>query len=195
MFVEKYKPHCLAEYVGQKEAVQMLTEFMKTKSKKALLLHGPAGTGKTCLVEAYAKENGMELVEMNASDIRSEDEIKKILGAASKQSSLFNRKKIILVDEVDGISGREDEGGVAAIIELIKESSFPVILTANNPWNPRLKTLRTHATVVEFKRLPVRDVQKKLGQIAVAEKINNDIAIMNSIAKKSNGDMRSAMND
>ena len=71
-------------------------------------------------------EFDFEIVEINASDLRNADSINSVLGAAINQQSLFARRKLILVDEVDGLAGREDRGGVAAISALVEKSTFPV---------------------------------------------------------------------
>lgn len=194
MLTDNYKPKSLKEFIGQQQAVESFLNFMKKKSEKGLLLYGPSGTGKTALLEAYAREKDIELVQMNAGDVRSEEEIAFILGCASRQMSLSSRRKIILLDEVDSIGGG-DRGGVGAIVSLIKESSYPVVLIASNPWTQKLRPLRQYCNLVEFKRLSTTDVMKKLQQISNTEKIRIDIHRLNEIAKRSNGDMRAAIND
>ena len=128
MWVIKYKPKNLTEYVGQKEAVETFLRWIKNwKQGKSLLFYGPPGTGKTCLIETFGKENNCEFIEMNASDFRDRKQIEEVLGQSMKQASLFGRKKIFLIDEIDGLAGRGDLGGVGAIIKIIKESKFPTI--------------------------------------------------------------------
>ena len=86
-----------------KELFNYVTTYAKQK-KKALLLHGPTGTGKTAAVHALARKLDLELVEINASDYRTADEINAKVGMALKQMSLFSKSKLILVDELDGIA-------------------------------------------------------------------------------------------
>ncbi|MBI2041198.1 MAG: replication factor C large subunit, partial [DPANN group archaeon] len=61
------------------------------------------------------EELNCELVEMNASQFRDAGSVQTILGPATKQASLFGGKKIILVDDVDSMSGQKDRGGPAEI--------------------------------------------------------------------------------
>lgn len=196
MWTAKYRPKSLREFVNQKEALEAFLEWIKKwKQGKGLLFHGPPGTGKTCLVEAYAKENNLEFIEMNASDFRSKKQIEDIIGQAMKQSPLLKKSKIFLLDEIDSLVAREDVGGTSAIVKIIKESRFPVILTANNPYDPKLQVLRQYCQLVQFKKIPVFDVEKRLRQICENEKINYDKEILRELAKHSEGDLRSAIND
>jgi replication factor C large subunit len=192
----KYKPKSLKEFVNQKYAVDIFLRWIKSwKQGKALLFYGPPGTGKTSLLQAYANENNMEFIEMNASDWRSALQIQDILGQSMLQASLFKKDKLFLIDEIDGIAGREDLGGVGAIINIIKESRFPVVLTANNPYDLRLRALRHHCELIQFKKIYVFDIEKRLRQICEKEKIKTDSETLRELAKKSEGDLRSAIND
>lgn len=153
-WVSKYKPKNLKEFVNQQEAIDIFLKWMKTwkPESKALLFYGSPGTGKTALVEAYAYENKLDLIQLNASDYRSAAQIKEVLGASVQQQSLFKRGKMFMIDEIDGLAGHEDHGGVGEIINIIKGSQFPIILTSNSPWNSKLRSLRTHCQLVQFKK-------------------------------------------
>ena len=58
--------------------------------------------------------------------------------------SLFNRGKIILIDEVDAISGNEDRGGVQALNKILENTSFPIIMTTNDLNHDKIKELKNH---------------------------------------------------
>jgi len=196
-WTEKYTPQRIAEVVGQKKAVDQFLTWLKSwkPGKKAALFHGPAGTGKTALVEALGKEKNLEIIELNASDYRSASQIKEVIGQSTKQKSLFKKGKIFFIDEIDGLAGKEDRGGVGEIIKIIKESQYPIILTANNPWNVKLRSLRAYCQLIQFGKVFYWDVIKKLQYICENEKIKCDKEILKQIAKKSEGDLRSAIND
>jgi len=193
----KYKPKNLKEFVNQQEAVETFLKWMKAwkPESKALLFYGSPGTGKTALVEAYAKENNLEFIEMNASDFRTKSDIESVIGQSMSQMSLFKKSKIFLIDEIDGIAGREDLGGVGAVIKIIKESRYPCILTANNAYDAKLRTLRQYCQLVQFKKISVWDIEKRLKQICEKEEINTDEEVLRQLAKRSDGDLRSAIND
>jgi replication factor C large subunit len=121
MFVIKYRPKSLKDFVNQKEALAKFLEWYKKwkPGSKAALLYGKPGTGKTCLVEAFARDENLELIQMNASDTRSKKQIEEVFGYASSVASFFKKGRIFLIDEVDGIAGKEDAGGISAIIKII----------------------------------------------------------------------------
>ena len=196
----KYRPRRLDEIAGNLDAVNTLLNWVKSwdkkvPSKKALLLYGPAGTGKTASVEALANELGYDLVEINASDSRTGDAVRRIAGMAASQAMLFGKKRIVLLDEIDGINLSEDTGAIEAIIETIEKTNYPVILTANNAWDPKIRSLREACQLVEYKRLGVRDALPYLKRIAAKESIEVDEKAIRLIIERDEGDVRSIMND
>jgi len=196
-FVQKYVPKSVKEILSQEDAVNV---FLKWISKwkpggKALLFHGPPGVGKTALIHAWTNEKDLEFIELNSSDWRSASQIQEILGQSMKQAPLFKKSKIFLIDECDGIAGREDLGGVGAIIKIIKETRFPILLIANKPYDPRLRSLRQYCQLLQFKKIPVFDIEKKLRYICEKEEIKTEKEVLRALAKRSQGDLRSAIHD
>ncbi|MEK0337652.1 MAG: AAA family ATPase, partial [Nitrosopumilus sp.] len=125
-FTIKYQPKKTNEIIGQDTAIKNLKNFVvnfKRQKKNAALLYGPSGVGKTISVHALANELNLEILEVNASDLRNAEQINSLVGSAVAQMSLFSKGKIILVDEIDGLSGMKDRGGLLAITKLIEKSS------------------------------------------------------------------------
>ncbi len=201
LWVVKYKPRRFSEIIGNKAAILEFRTWLEKRLKganveNAAFLWGPPGVGKTLTVEVAAIEYNLELIQMNASDARSRLRIKRILGMASQYLSLVGgRRKIILVDEVDGMSGTEDRGGLAAVIELIQQSRFPVVLTANDPWDPKFRPLRDLCKMIKYDRIRVTTLASYLKRICTAEGIIADDSALRFIAQRCNGDVRSAVND
>jgi len=194
----KYQPKVGKDIVGQAEAVEKARSFLanfKKQPKKALLLYGPSGSGKTSIAHALANELGLELLEVNASDVRNEEQINARLGAAIRQQSLFGRGKLILVDEIDGIAGQQDRGGVAALLNIIADTHFPIVLTSNNPFDQKFDRLRSASFMAELQPLSVADMAKHLRKIASAENIEFDEESLKKLARSTGGDLRAAIND
>ena len=200
----KYKPK-LNEFYDQEEAVERVKDFVrnfKRSKKKALILFGPSGCGKTSLVYAIAEQFSMEIIELNASDFRDKENINRIVGNALKQSSLFGKQKILLIDELEGIVGRKDYGGLNALSNLIKEANYPIIMTANfleshkdMPWDPKFNSLRRNSLLVKMKKLSYRAIFKILKNIAEKEKVVVDDNFLLSFSTRYDGDARAAVND
>jgi len=198
IWIKKYAPKNSYEIINQTEAVEKIKDFIKNYKKykkKALLLWGPPGVGKTSSVYAVANEFKYEIIELNASDFRTARKIHERLDEAIKGKPFFYSGRIILIDEVDGLAGKYDRGGVGAIINIIESSLWPVILTANDPWDPNLRRLRDICELVEFKKLSKSDIFKALKRIASAEKLDVDDNVLWALAERSQGDLRSAIND
>lgn len=197
-WVLKYIPEKVKDVIGQDRGISELKEFIeqfRKQKKKAMMIYGPAGCGKTVAVYALANELDLEVLELNASDFRTRDAIKSILGSASKQMSLFAKGKIILVDEVDGISGHKDRGGLPELVKMIKETAFPIIITANDPFDKKFSGLRKAAYLVEFNDLDYKSVAAVLKKIAKKENIKCEEDAVLALGRRSGGDLRGAIND
>ncbi len=197
-WTKKYCPKTVNEVQGHNTAIEELERYIKDykkQKKKAALVYGGSGVGKTCLVHALANDLGFEILEVNASDFRNSDAINSIVGSASQQSSLFNKGKVILVDEIDGLAGREDRGGVGALKDVISRSSFPVILTANDPWDKKFSPLRNASAMVQLRTPTYISVYNILKHICKEEKIKSDDDDLKRLARRAGGDFRAAIND
>ncbi|MEM3096216.1 MAG: replication factor C large subunit [Nitrososphaerota archaeon] len=201
LWTEKYRPRRISDVVGNKAAVQAFLDWMKSwesgrPSKKAALLYGPAGVGKTSTVYAYASERNLDVVEVNASDYRTREKIAGIVGSASQFATLSGLKnRIILVDEVDGIDSRADSGAIPALLKVISETRIPVVLVANDPWDQRLAPLRDRCEMIKFTRIHKASLASHLSKIARSEKLEISDNTLREIAERSGGDLRSAIND
>ena len=85
--------------------------------------------------------------------------------------SLFSKGKIILVDEIDGLAGREDRGGIPALVKLMQESVFPFILTTSNPWDNKFSKIRRKSEMIKFDSLGTKSLFGILKEISKKEKL------------------------
>jgi len=196
----KHKPRTLTEIVGNAEAIGKFVDWIKSwergvPKKRAAFLYGPPGIGKTVTVEATAHDFKLEFVEKNASDYRTEEAINQFAGLASQYRSLFGGSRMILLDELDGLTGTSDRGGVKATTDVVKTAQCPVVLVANNAYDPRFTNLRSYCLLIEFKKPATGEVAKHLKQICEQEGIHADENALKFIAQRSGGDVRSAVND
>ena len=128
LWVEKYRPITLEEYIGNEVIKNKIADYLKQGSIQNLLFHGVAGTGKTTLAKLIAKNLNCDLLYLNASDERGIDTIReKIIPFASSMS--FNDIKIIILDEADYLTPQAQATLRNTIESCSKTTRF--ILTCN----------------------------------------------------------------
>lgn len=211
-WTEKYRPRSLSEIMGNETAIRSMRRWAESWSKgapryKAMVLRGEPGTGKTSSALALANDFGWDIVEMNASDHRNAESIRRVagLGAISQtltldgefHSTAQGRRKLIVLDEADNLFGREDYGGAKAIVEVIRGSSQPVILIVNDYYELTRKAsaLKSLSDKAIFRRLEKRTVTAVLARITKAEGVSLGQSSLDKIADNAGGDLRAAVND
>lgn len=201
-WTEKYRPKIFEEFKGHEESIRKVKFFLHNFSnkqnkrrKKAIILYGPAGTGKTTLAYVIANESNSEIFELNASDFRNKTKLQTILKPAIEQKSLTKDEKMILIDEADGLSGYYDYGGIQELIRLIDSSNYPIIITANEAWSKKLAPLRRKAEMVELGKITSRTITDILIDILRKESLFVNHNILQDIAVKAKGDIRASIND
>ena len=128
LWVEKYRPQVLENYVGNEVIKNKIADYLKQGSIQNLLFHGVAGTGKTTLAKLIAKNLNCDLLYLNASDERGIDTIReKIIPFASSMS--FNDIKIVILDEADYLTPQAQATLRNTIESCSKTTRF--ILTCN----------------------------------------------------------------
>ena len=199
LWVDKYRPKTFDEVAGngneKKVIIDWIDKWKNGNPQKPLLLIGPAGTGKTTMAHIIATEFS-EYIELNASDKRSSDLLMSTIGESSTTASLFGEnKKLIIMDEVDGIHGTNDRGGTSALNKIIKSSKQPIIMMANDFYSNKLTTIKKNSIVLKMSRLNSRSINKYLRDVVLKnEGIEVDPEILMKLSKRSSGDLRSAIN-
>lgn len=137
------------------------------------MISGPPGIGKTSAVNIISSELGYSVVTINASDKRSQTKIDNLLKELSQCSTIsyfvkkdqededaelecreakdFNRKTVIVMDEVDGCTAC-DKGGIAALVKIIKVSKMPIVCVANEGGSRKLQHLKLCCYELKFEK-------------------------------------------
>ena len=199
-----YRPKKREDFVGNPTAVAAVEKWLKSWKKKppkkrAIFLYGPPGIGKTSIAQVLAIEYDFDLIEINASDARNKSSLEEVLGKAIKQNvTLFGQRRLILLDEMDGLSGSNDRGGVSFIAKAIDESTAPMILVANTVkenMEQKFSSILRKVTSIEFKPITFQETYEKLEKIAKEQGVEVHPDVLDMIAMKVDGDLRSAIVD
>ena len=223
LWVDKYKPTNLKSVIGQqgdKSNMKKLLTWMRNWPKnhlfnngkkpqrpslyardddgswaKAALLSGPPGVGKTTTSYLVAKELGLDIMELNASDTRSKKMLGSCLETALTNLSLAKESKnrVILMDEVDGMAGNEDRGGMAELIALIKNSKVPVICMCNDRNHPKIRSLANYCFDLRFQRPRVEQIKAAMMSVCFKEKIKIDPQALVEMITGCNQDIRQVL--
>ena len=196
MWSEKYRPKSVQEMVGNEDARLVAIKWLTgwASGSRPLLLVGPPGTGKTTLVHALAKQFDYDMIEMNASDIRNKEALQaRITPIFQNTANLVGKKIMLFLDEVDGVSGREDTGGIDTLVNLIKEPTVPVIMAANKK-SLKIMKLAKACKIIPFSPVPPSLLLLFLDHILQTEAVELGSDDKVSIIDNSRGDIRSLLN-
>ncbi|XP_034568636.1 replication factor C subunit 1 [Setaria viridis] len=229
-WTEKYRPKVPNDIVGNQSMVKQLHDWLKSwdtqflhsgqkgkgkkqadnGAKKAVLLSGPPGIGKTTTAKVVSQMLGLQAIEVNASDSRgkADSKIEKGVGGSTSNSvkelisnatlnysdnRLKHPKAVLIMDEVDGMSAG-DRGGVADLIASIKISKIPIICICNDRYSQKLKSLVNYCLMLNFRKPTKQQMSKRLMEIAKKEGIQAQENAMEELAERVHGDIRMALN-
>ena len=172
---------------------------------KAALLSGPPGIGKTTTAQVVCKELGFDLVEFNASDTRSKKLLKEAVSELLSNTSLKDYvttcgkhnptcKRVLLMDEVDGMAGNEDRGGLQELIILIKNTEIPIICICNDRNHLKMRTLSSYTYDLRFQKPRFEQIRGAMKSICFKENINISTEDLDRLIESTNQDIRQVIN-
>ncbi|XP_059194050.1 replication factor C subunit 1 [Centropristis striata] len=172
---------------------------------KAALLSGPPGVGKTTTASLVCEELGFSYVEMNASCTRSKNTLKEVVAESLNNTSIegfykgtsqkVSSKHVLIMDEVDGMAGNEDRGGIQEMIGLIRNSKIPIICMCNDRNHQKIRSLANYCFDLRFQRPRVEQIKGAMMSLAYKEGIKIPAPALNEIILASNQDVRQVIHN
>ncbi|XP_069105828.1 replication factor C subunit 1-like [Argopecten irradians] len=170
------------------------------------LLSGPPGIGKTTTATLVCKEAGFSFVELNASDTRSKKSLQHEVALALGNETLIDymgpsrpkshgQKHCLLMDEVDGMAGNEDRGGLQELVSLIKGTKIPIICMCNDRNHQKMRTLSNYCFDLRFQRPRVEQIKAAMMSIAFKEGLKIPPPAFNEIILAANHDVRQVIHN
>ncbi|KAJ1953514.1 DNA replication factor C complex subunit Rfc1, partial [Linderina pennispora] len=189
---------------------------------RAVLISGPPGIGKTTVAHLASKIAGFDVLELNASEQRNKKSLQEALGPAignrsirefdqhalskleqdndglnpadKKAAGQSGRKKLVIImDEVDGMSGG-DRGGNAELIQLIKRTKVPIICICNDRSSPKVRTLANYCNDMRFRRPSAAQMQGRMKAIAKRENLQVEDNALQQLVASTQNDIRQIIN-
>ncbi|KAJ2784441.1 DNA replication factor C complex subunit Rfc1 [Coemansia javaensis] len=229
LWTEKYKPTKLKELCGHKENAKRILQWLgqwasgSIPEKRAVLISGPPGIGKTTTAHLVAKLAGFEVLELNASETRNRGALKDMLGSAIGNRSVleFDRAKVrkaeadfeneqdrdvaeslgasglkrmvVVMDEVDGMSGG-DRGGSTELIQLVKRTRVPIICICNDRQSTKVRALAASCEDMRFRRPAEAQLRARINTIAFREGLKIEPNAIGQLVTSTRNDIRQIIN-
>lgn len=197
MWTEKYRPKKLDEMVDQKEIVERLRSFAKSRNVPHCIFAGPPGTGKTtaalCLArDLYGETYREHLMELNASDERGIDVVRETVKTFARVKSIGEIPfKILILDEADNMTSDAQQALRRTMERFTTTCRF--ILCANYS-GKIIEPIQSRCAPFRFTHLPREEHDCHMKEIATEEKVKLSAEGLDAIFEVCGGDLRRAIN-
>jgi len=197
MWAEKYRPKTLTDIVDQKEIVERLKSFVKSRNVPHCIFAGPPGTGKTtaalCLVrDLYGEGYREHVMELNASDERGIDVVRETVKTFARVKSIGEIPfKIMILDEADNMTSDAQQALRRTMERYTGTCRF--VMCANYS-GKIIEPIQSRCAPFRFSHLPREEHDRYLGEMAEKEKIKLSKDGLDAIFEVCSGDLRRAIN-
>lgn len=197
MWAEKYRPKTLADIVDQREIVERLKSFVKSRNVPHCIFAGPPGTGKTtaalCLTrDLYGEGYREHMMELNASDERGIDVVRETVKTFARVKSIGEIPfKVMILDEADNMTSDAQQALRRTMERFTETCRF--IMCANYS-GKIIEPIQSRCAPFRFSYLPREEHDQYLNGIAQKECVKLTDEGLGAIFEVCGGDLRRAIN-
>lgn len=198
LWVEKYRPKTLSDCILSTDLGIIFNGMIKDEKIPNMLFYGKAGTGKTSVAKALAKDLELDHIMINCSEDNGMDTLRVKIRQYATTVSLSGNGKVIILDEFDYATTAVQNALRGAIEEFSNNCRF--ILTCNYK-NRVIDALHSRCTGVDFtipssERAQIASqMLKRVEFILEEEKIPYEKPIVANLIKKHFPDFRRIINE
>jgi len=194
LWVEKYRPKTLSEYVFSNAQQKLQIEkWVKDQDIPHILASGPAGTGKSTIAYVLINELNIDpydVLWINASRERNIDTMRDRI--TSFVSTIpFGKMRIVVLDEADGLNQLYAQPALRGIMEQYSSTSR-FILTCNYP-HKILPAIHSRTQSLKINKMDVTEFTVKIAEILMNENVEFELDVLDDYVKKYWPDMRKAI--
>lgn len=213
VLARKWRPQQFSEVIGQEHVTQTLQNALKSdRVAHAYLFVGPRGVGKTSTARIFAKAlncakgptsepcdqcdscreitagNHLDVLEIDAASNTGVDNVRDLRQNA-QYTPVRGPFKVYIIDEVHMLSA----GAFNALLKTLEEPPPHVkFLFATTEPQKVPATILSRCQRFDLRRISIRDIVKRLGEIAKAESVSVDDDALLAIARGAEGGLRDA---
>ena len=191
------RPQKIEEIVGQSHIIgegKLLTNILNGGDIPNMIFYGPSGTGKTTVANICARITNKKLYKLNATNASTKD-IKDI--ASNLDSIECSNGVLLYLDEIQNFNKKQQQ----SLLEYIENGQITLIAsTTENPFFYVYNAILSRCTVIQFKQIEAKDIEKALYRAAEHLKsrfsdktLKIDEGVLQHIANSSYGDVRKAI--
>ena len=199
LLIESYRPKSIDECILPEAIKSEFNNFVIGDKIPNLLLVGTSGTGKTTVAYALANELKYDILYVNGSNEgRSIDTLRGIITDFASSMSLYSNRKVVIIDEADGVPNLVQDGLRSFIEEYASVCSF--IMTVNNRSKliPAIisRFVEINFTIPQDNKSKIAvEMMKRIIEILTKENIKFEKEAVANLVKRYFPDFRKTLNE